>query len=130
MLQELQIHPKEFPWLSSKCQIPAFFFGVASAVLASFISDLTSNENNDSSSPIPDVNLLLTEHTVASKTGLCVVLCQEMDREEHPMMHISRKLNPAEMQYVAVRQKALVNKSSGHRGTKASPHQQTLYFVH
>lgn len=38
----------------------------------------------------------------ASETGLGAALFQTFDREEHPVLYVSRKLTPAEQKYAAM----------------------------
>uniref|UniRef100_A0A3B1KDF6 Gypsy retrotransposon integrase-like protein 1 n=1 Tax=Astyanax mexicanus TaxID=7994 RepID=A0A3B1KDF6_ASTMX len=58
----------------------------------------------------PDFNLPFILHTDASDTGLGAVLVQEFHGEEHPILYISRALNPAEKRYAALEREALAIK--------------------
>ncbi|KAL0152409.1 hypothetical protein M9458_052132 [Cirrhinus mrigala] len=58
----------------------------------------------------PDFNCPFLLQTDASDTGLCAVLSQVREGEEHPVMYISRKLTPAETRYATVEKEALAIK--------------------
>lgn len=58
----------------------------------------------------PDFTRTFLVHTDAPKTGLDTVLFQESDREENPIIYVSRKLTLTEQRYVAVEQEALAIK--------------------
>ncbi|MGL5118546.1 MAG: Ty3/Gypsy family RNase HI domain-containing protein [Plesiomonas shigelloides] len=55
----------------------------------------------------------LSRHTLqtdASDTGIGAVLSQTREGEEHPIVYISRRLNPAESRYAMVEKEALAIK--------------------
>lgn len=60
----------------------------------------------ETSSPIPrnpNFNVPFLAQTDISKTALAAVLLQEFSSEEHLVVYISRKLNPAERHYAAIK---------------------------
>ncbi len=60
----------------------------------------------------PDFSCHFLLQTDASDTGLGAVLSQVQEGEEHPVLYISRKLTPAEINYAAVEREALAVKWS------------------
>lgn len=50
----------------------------------------------------PDFEKQFIIHTDAFETGLGVVLSQVFNREEHPVVYVSRKLSAAKQKYAAV----------------------------